>query len=110
MAKKNVQRGLNNIIVVCNTKGGEGKSMVSIQKLPLLFIDKNIFIFEVDNNNNSKKLIDNSEKIKFKTFPTITISTVKILNTPSTFGITNIEHKISKNCTITYIIILFFIR
>ncbi len=68
MTKKNVQRGLNNIIVVCNTKGGEGKSMVSIQKLPLLFIDKNIFIFEVDNNNNSKKLIDNSEKIKFKTF------------------------------------------
>ena len=68
MAKKNVQRGLNNIVVVCNTKGGEGKSMLSIQKLPLLFIDKNIFIFEVDNNNNSKKLIDNSEKINFKTF------------------------------------------
>ena len=68
MAKKIVQRGLNNIIVVCNTKGGEGKSMLSIQKLPLLFIDKNIFIFEVDNNNNSKKLIQNSKKINFKTF------------------------------------------
>ena len=65
MAKKIVQRCLNNIIVVCSTKGGEGKSMVSIQKLPLLFIDKNIFIFEVDNNNNSKKL-KSIQKVKCK--------------------------------------------
>ena len=66
------------------------------------------------NANNAQKLslrfFAFNKKIKFKTFPTITISTVKILNTPTTFGITNIEHKISKNCTITYIIILFFIR
>jgi cellulose biosynthesis protein BcsQ len=59
---------IKNIIVVASTKGGEGKSMLSIQKIPLLFQNKNIYVFEVDNNNNSKKLIDNSKKIAFKTF------------------------------------------
>lgn len=39
-----------------------------MQKIPLLYLDKNIYIFEVDNNNNSKKLIEKSEKINFKTF------------------------------------------
>lgn len=66
MAKEN--KKVNNVIVVCSSKGGEGKSLISIQKIALLFLDKNIFIFEVDNNNNSKKLIEKSEKINFKTF------------------------------------------
>lgn len=65
--KKEIKK-VNNIIVVCSTKGGEGKSMLSMQKIPLLFLDKNIYIFEVDNNNNSKKLIEKSEKINFKSF------------------------------------------
>ena len=59
---------VNNIIIICSSKGGEGKTMLSMQKLPLLFLDKNIFVFEVDNNNNSKKLIEKSKKINFKTF------------------------------------------
>lgn len=66
MAKEN--KKVNNVIIVCSSKGGEGKSLLSMQKIPLLFLDKNIFIFEVDNNNNSKKLIEKSEKINFKTF------------------------------------------
>ncbi len=59
---------VNNIIIICSSKGGEGKTMLTMQKLPLLFLDKNIFVFEVDNNNNSKKLIEKSKKINFKTF------------------------------------------
>ena len=55
-----------NVIVVCSTKGGEGKTYLSLQILPILFLDKNINIFEVDNNNNSKKIIENSKKISFK--------------------------------------------
>jgi MinD-like ATPase involved in chromosome partitioning or flagellar assembly len=66
MAKEN--KKVANIIVVCTSKGGEGKSLLSMQKIPLLYLDKNIYIFEVDNNNNSKKLIEKSEKINFKTF------------------------------------------
>lgn len=66
MAKEN--KKITNIIVVVSTKGGEGKSMLAIQKIPLLYLDRNIYIFEVDNNNNSKKLIEKSEKIYFKTF------------------------------------------
>ena len=66
MAKENTK--IANIIVVCTSKGGEGKSLLSMQKIPLLYLDKNIYIFEVDNNNNSKKLIEKSEKINFKTF------------------------------------------
>ena len=53
MAKEN--KKVTNIIVVCSSKSDEGKSLLSMQKIPLLFIDKNIYIFEVDNNNNSKK-------------------------------------------------------
>ena len=66
MAKEN--KKVTNIIVMCSSKGGEGKTMLSMQKIPLLYIDKNIYIFEVDNNNNSKKLIEKSKKINFKTF------------------------------------------
>ena len=57
-----------NVIVVCSTKGGEGKTYLSLQILPILFLDKNINIFEVDNNNNSKKMIENSQRISFKSF------------------------------------------
>lgn len=66
MAKEN--KKVNNVIIICSSKGGEGKTMLSMQKIPLLYLDKNIYIFEVDNNNNSKKLIEKSEKINFKTF------------------------------------------
>ena len=65
MAKENKKV---NVIIICSSKGGEGKTMLSVQKIPLLFLNKEIFIFEVDNNNNSKKLIEKSEKITFKTF------------------------------------------
>ena len=47
--------GYKNVYIVLSTKGGEGKTYLSLQILPLLFLDKNINIFEVDNNNNSKK-------------------------------------------------------
>jgi hypothetical protein len=57
-----------NVYVVVSTKGGEGKTFLSLQVLPILFLNKNIYIFEVDNNNNSKKMIDNSQKISFKSF------------------------------------------
>jgi hypothetical protein len=44
-------------ILVCNTKGGVGKSFISTQILPLAFYyyndNKKINIFEVDNNNNT---------------------------------------------------------
>ena len=58
--------GYKNVYIVLSTKGGEGKTYLSLQILPLLFLDKNINIFEVDNNNNSKKMIENSKKISFK--------------------------------------------
>ena len=54
MAKEN--KKVNNVIIICSSKGGEGKSLLSMQKIPLLYLDKNICIFEVDNNNNSKKM------------------------------------------------------
>jgi hypothetical protein len=57
-----------NVYVVVTTKGGEGKTFLSLQILPILFLDKNINIFEVDNNNNSQKMIENSQKISFKSF------------------------------------------
>ena len=57
-----------NVYVVVSTKGGEGKTFLSLQVLPILFLNKNIYIFEVDNNNNSKKMIDNSQKISFMSF------------------------------------------
>ena len=57
-----------NLYVAVSTKGGEGKTFLSLQVLPILFLNKNIYIFEVDNNNNSKKMIDNSQKISFKSF------------------------------------------
>ncbi|WP_151944042.1 nucleotide-binding protein [Aliarcobacter butzleri] len=57
-----------NVYVVVSTKGGEGKTFLSLQVLPILFLNKNINIFEVDNNNNSQKMIENSQKISFKSF------------------------------------------
>lgn len=57
-----------NVYVVVSTKGGEGKTYLSLQILPVLFLDKNINIFEVDNNNDSKKMIVKSQKISFKSF------------------------------------------
>ena len=50
-------------LVVCNTKGGVGKSFISTQILPLAF-DTEINIFEIDNNNKSV-LKDSS--LNFKT-------------------------------------------
>lgn len=68
MAKKNMTVVYKNVYVVVSTKGGEGKTFLSLQVLPILFFNKNINIFEVDNNNNSKKMIENSQKISFKSF------------------------------------------
>ena len=68
MAKKNINAIYKNVYIVVSTKGGEGKTYLSLQVLPVLFLDKNINIFEVDNNNNSKKMIEKSEKISFKSF------------------------------------------
>lgn len=68
MAKKKMTVVYKNVYVVVSTKGGEGKTFLSLQILPILFLSKNINIFEVDNNNNSKKMIENSQKISFKSF------------------------------------------
>lgn len=68
MARKNMNTRYKNVYVVVSTKGGEGKTFLSLQVLPILFLNKNINIFEVDNNNNSKKMIENSQKISFKSF------------------------------------------
>ncbi|MEV9498782.1 hypothetical protein [Aliarcobacter butzleri] len=68
MAKKDKKTMFKNVYVVVSTKGGEGKTFLSLQVLPILFLNKNINIFEVDNNNNSKKMIENSQKISFKSF------------------------------------------
>jgi len=50
-------------VLVCNTKGGVGKSFVSTQILPLAFNNKQINIFELDNNN---KTTLNSKVLNFK--------------------------------------------
>ena len=68
MAKKNMNVTYKNVYIVVSTKGGEGKTFLSLQILPVLFLNRNINIFEVDNNNNSKKMIENSQKISFKSF------------------------------------------
>ena len=68
MAKKNMKVIYKNVFIVVSTKGGEGKTFLSLQVLPVLFLNLNINIFEVDNNNNSKKMIENSKKINFKGF------------------------------------------
>ncbi len=68
MAKKNMNAVYKNVYVILTTKGGEGKTFIALQMLPILFLDKNINIFEVDNNNNSKKMIEKSQKISFKSF------------------------------------------
>ena len=68
MAKKNEEIMYKNVYVVVSTKGGEGKTFISLQILPILFLNKNINIFEVDNNNDSKKMIEKSQKISFKSF------------------------------------------
>lgn len=68
MAKKYINTKYKNVYVVVSTKGGEGKTHLSIQILPVLFLLKNINVFEVDNNNNSKKMIEKSKTISFKGF------------------------------------------
>lgn len=68
MAKKNEQIMYKNVYVAVSTKGGEGKTFTCLQILPILFLNKNINIFEVDNNNDSKKMIEKSQKISFKSF------------------------------------------
>ncbi len=68
MTKKNEEIVYKNVYVVVSTKGGEGKTYLSLQILPILFENKNINIFEVDNNNDSKKMIEKSQKISFKSF------------------------------------------
>ena len=35
MAKENKKV---NVIIICSSKGGEGKTMLSVQKIPLLFL------------------------------------------------------------------------
>lgn len=65
MAKKNMNTRYKNVYVVVSTKGGEGKTYLALQILPILFLDRNIYIFEVDNNNDSKKMIEKS-RIVFK--------------------------------------------
>ena len=68
MAKKNMTVVYKNVYVVVSTKGGEGKTFLTLQVLPILFLSKNINIFEVDNNNNSKKMIEKSQIVNFKSF------------------------------------------
>lgn len=65
MTKKNEYM---NVYINCTTKGGEGKTFLALHIIPVLFLDKNINIFEVDNNNDSKKMIEKSQKISFKSF------------------------------------------
>ena len=43
-----------NTIVVANTKGGAGKSMISLHFLPMLFLDKKINVHEIDDSNMSR--------------------------------------------------------
>lgn len=54
----------NKTFIVCNTKGGAGKSIVSSMVLPTIFLQDNvkINIYEIDNNNKSQ--LENS-KINF---------------------------------------------
>lgn len=68
--KKNIEKKSTNTyensIVICNTKGGEGKSYLALHILPLIYNDKEICIYELDNNNDSKALISNTNTIEFK--------------------------------------------
>ncbi len=68
MAKKNINAIYKNVFVVISSKGGEGKTHLALQILPILFMDKNINVFEIDNCNDSKKMIEKSQKISFKSF------------------------------------------
>ena len=68
MAKKNMNAVYKNVYVILTTTGGEGKTFIALQLLPILFLNKNINIFEVDNNNDSKKMVEKSQKINFKSF------------------------------------------
>ncbi len=45
MAKENTK--IANIIVVCTSKGGEGKSLLSMQKIPFLFLDKRVTLLSI---------------------------------------------------------------
>ena len=44
----------NKTFVVANTKGGAGKSMMSLHFLPMLFLDKKINVHEIDDSNMSR--------------------------------------------------------
>ncbi len=54
-------------IVVANTKGGVGKTIISHHVLPTLFVedDVEINVFEIDDNNRSV-INDNSKRVKYK--------------------------------------------
>ena len=54
---------MSRIFVLANTKGGAGKSTISSMVIPALFADKEVFIYEIDNNNKSKI---RDTKIKYK--------------------------------------------
>jgi len=54
-------------IVVANTKGGVGKTIISHHILPALFVDDDVEInvFEIDDNNRSV-INDNNKKVSYK--------------------------------------------
>jgi len=55
-------------IIVCNTKGGAGKTTIALNVLPLLISEvskKEIAYYQLDDNN---KIISNSEKVNIKTY------------------------------------------
>ncbi|SFP02044.1 hypothetical protein [Hydrogenimonas thermophila] len=54
-------------LVVANTKGGVGKSIISHMVLPVLFLedDKTINVYEIDDNNRTS-LKKNSDNLNFK--------------------------------------------
>jgi len=60
---------MQTIKVVANSKGGVGKTIVSTMILPLVFFndEKNVNIYEIDDNNTTSKIITNS-KVNFKSF------------------------------------------
>ncbi|WOE70123.1 hypothetical protein RZR97_00745 [Hydrogenimonas thermophila] len=55
-------------IVVANTKGGVGKSIISHMVLPTLFLDddKTINVYEIDDNNRTSLNLNDSKKLNFK--------------------------------------------
>jgi len=60
---------MSNVLVVVNTKGGVGKSIIASQVLPVLFREssKKIKIYEIDDNN---KTFYKNSSLEFKTLKT----------------------------------------